>query len=272
MSSRIRKSIFILEYAVGLVASLYLFSVGWLNQRNRHLIQQIGGHFGFRPREVRPLLPKISISEVLPGRLDQRVQEPVSQDGNVTLLELCVLNELVKRHRPKTIFEMGTFDGRTTLNLALNSAPDAQIWTLDLPAGELGKTRHALAGTEVEYVRKTSSGIRFQGHPEADRIKQLYGDTAQFDFSPFLSQIDFVFIDASHAYDYVVNDTRVALKLLRNRQGVIVWHDYGAWPGVTTALNEFFVSSQIPELRHVDGTTLVAAIFTSGSGVQRELL
>jgi hypothetical protein len=47
-----------------------------------------------------------------------------------------------------------------------------------------------------------------------------------------------VFIDGSHSYDYVINDSRRALELLRDGRGLIIWHDYGVWPGVTRALND----------------------------------
>ena len=46
-------------------------------------------------------------------------------DGNVNLAELAVLNALCRTFRPKSIMEIGTFDGRTTLNLSLNS--DAEL-------------------------------------------------------------------------------------------------------------------------------------------------
>ena len=54
-------------------------------------------------------------------------------DGNMAPHELETVASIVATVKPKRIFEIGTFDGRTTLNMALN-APDAQIYTLDLPA------------------------------------------------------------------------------------------------------------------------------------------
>ena len=39
--------------------------------------------------------------------------------------------------------------------------------------------------------------------------------------------------------------------------GVIVWHDYGVWPGVTQALDRFATELHLP-LRRILGTTLVA--------------
>jgi hypothetical protein len=77
--------------------------------------------------------------------------------------------------------------------------------------------------------------------------------------------MDFVFIDASHTFEYVINDSLVALKLLRESGGTIVWHDYGRWDGVTAALHE--LRSREPAFRdvvQVAGTTL-AVLRVSGT-------
>ena len=73
--------------------------------------------------------------------------------------------------------------------------------------------------------------------------------------------VDFAFVDGSHSYDYVKNDTEKLLRLLAP-SGVIVWHDYcRAWPGVVRYLNE--LGTTLP-LRYVDGTTLVYLKRTGG--------
>ena len=64
-----------------------------------------------------------------------------------------------------------------------------------------------------------------------------------------------VFVDGSHAHDYVIADTDTAFRLVR-RQGVVIWHDYGVWEGVTRALEEIEASRHLG-LRHVRGTSLV---------------
>ena len=92
----------------------------------------------------------------------------------------------------------------------------------------------------------------------ATRIHQLYGDSATFDFSPFRGRMGLVFVDGSHAYDYVANDAMRALAMLRPEGGVILFHDYGTvWDDVTRALND--LRRTVPAfgaLRHVEGTTL----------------
>jgi hypothetical protein len=182
-------------------------------------------------------------------------------NGNVSVLELAVLNGLCRTVKPQVIVEIGTFDGRTTLNLALNSK--AQVFTLDLPRH--ASTRLAVDREDEKYVDKELSGKRFSQPPHhrlpcCSRITQLYGDSAIFDFSPWYEMVDLVFVDGSHSYDYVVNDSATALKLLKADGGTIVWHDYGVWPDVTKALNE--LNERMPSLRlvHVKDTSLVVAI------------
>lgn len=64
---------------------------------------------------------------------------------------------------PKLIIEIGTFDGRTTLNLAVNSPPKTKIVTLDLPPNE--ETKFELAPFEEYFVNKPVSGERFVDCP-----------------------------------------------------------------------------------------------------------
>ena len=53
----------------------------------------------------------------------------------------------------------------------------------------------------------------------------------------FIDKFDFMFIDASHSYENCLNDTATAFQFVR-QGGIITWHDYNGWPGVTKALNE----------------------------------
>lgn len=213
------------------------------------------------------MIPKLDLSQLVgTGELNVRLLESSFDDGNVSLFELFIISVLVRLKKPHTIFEIGTFNGRTTLNLAANSAPAAEIFTLDLPVKDLLNTGFALDEIEKKYVDKPASGARFSNYPEAKKITQLYGDSANFDFSRFENAMDFVFVDASHAYDYVLNDSKVALKMLRGGKGVILWHDYDRsewWPGVVKALDELHQSSaEFSKLIHFTGTSLVCLIKT----------
>ncbi len=245
------------KYCYALIASIYLFTIGWIvSGRARGLISTIAGHFGFRANEFR--IPEVKLSAIVRPGCEIRVVELPENDGNITLQELSVITALVKQANPRTIFEIGTFDGRTTLNMAVNTGDDGRIFTLDLPKEQLDSTRlHITTGDRV-FVDKPESGARFKSAPVSRKITQLYGDSASFDFAPYFNTIDVVFLDGSHSYEYVRNDSEIGLQLLRNGHGTILWHDYTAWPGVTKALNELFLTDpRFAHIRHIVGTTLV---------------
>ncbi|MEO5590373.1 MAG: class I SAM-dependent methyltransferase, partial [Gemmatimonadaceae bacterium] len=110
---------------------------------------------------------------------------------------------------------------------------------------------------EVRYADKQRSGSRFVNTEVATRITQHYGDSATFNFELFYQKIDLVFIDGSHAYQYVVNDSLHAVQMLRNGSGMILWHDYSRWDGVTRAVNDLRRHDQrFSPVRWIEGTTL----------------
>lgn len=187
--------------------------------------------------------------------------EREKSDGNIRLSELGILCQFA-RHLPENgmVFEIGTFDGRTTLNLALN-APSCQVSTLDLPQGS--GTRYTVESGEKVYIEKPLSGKRFLQNSEVfpdvvNRITQLFGDSADFDFSSYEGGCDLIFVDGSHAYGYVLKDSETALRL-RNTKGIIIWHDYGVWEGVTRALEELEERTGAG-LYHLYGTSLVVCL------------
>ena len=240
-------------------ASLYLFTLGVFQSRHRALIFQICRHFGWDRKRTEPQVPPVALETVLSNPLQAQVFHPAPKAGNVSLVELLVLTDLVRARRCEQVFEIGTFDGRTTLNLAAALGDRGRILTLDLPSALADETKFGLAKDEDAFVRKAQSGGLFAGSPQASRIVQLLGDSAVFDYSPYLGQVDLVFIDGSHAYDYVVSDSANALKLLRPSGGIILWHDYtGHWPELTHALNELCLNdSRFSGMRHIGGTSLV---------------
>lgn len=202
-------------------------------------------------------LPQAAWTDVL-RRHPIRLVETGKRDGNVNLAELAILAQAAAAIPAGSIVvEIGTFDGRTTLNLALNAAP-ASVFTLDLPPDE--RAAFALAPGERQYVDKPQPGARFRDcdpvwRAAARRITQLLGDSATFDWTPYAGRAGLVFVDGSHAYEYVRKDSETALRLVAGG-GIVLWHDYGRWEGVSRALDELEAQRTLG-LRHVRGTSLV---------------
>jgi hypothetical protein len=145
--------------------------------------------------------------------------------------------------------------------MASNCSHEAKVYTLDLPKDKLYSTKLPIVpgdkGDKM-FIDKEISGSRYLGKDCERKIIQLYGDSATFDFSPFFNMMDFIFIDGSHSYEYVLNDSKQALKLLRNGKGVILWHDYDLWGGVTKALDKLYLEDRkFKGLKHIEGTSMV---------------
>ena len=249
---------FLPKYLFAAMMSIYLFTAGVFFRNHRFLIFQITKHFGMKMPVEDERLPILPLSAVLTNKLNFNLLEPLAEGGNINLLELMVITNLAKQAVPPTAFEIGTFDGRTTLNIAANLKLPARVYTLDLPSSELGETKFALAPGETAFVDKKESGVKFMGTTYEKEITQLYGDSATFDFSPYAGQMGLVFIDGSHAYEYVLQDTATALRLASD-SAVILWHDYQQdWPGVIRALNELQQKdAACAGMVKIEGTSLV---------------
>lgn len=192
-----------------------------------------------------PVLGSVNIIDLVSSKVEPIIIGPyhIFKSGSTcNLLELASLAYLMQALQPLVVFEIGTFIGRTTRLLALNSSHNTQIFTLDLPADQVA---HDI-------------GVDFGGTPEAEKITQLYGDTRSFDYSPWHGQCDFVWVDACHDYPHVVQDTQAALNLCRPG-GWILWHDYrhtAWWSGITRAVRK--LARTHLGVHHIKGTTIAA--------------
>ncbi len=223
----------------------------WFTRRLRGFDQQTPAGIARPDDKPSPqaMLPIRALRDFVGDNVNIQIMEMEAIDGNVAPQELTAISSIVTAHQPRAIFEIGTFDGRTTLNIAINAPADAKIYTLDLPASDLENTYYKLHFHDRKYVEKPSSGVRFHGRPESEKITQLYGDSATFDYSQFIGKMDVVFVDGSHIREYVEADSRAAM-LLRSARGIVLWHDYNScWDGVTETLNALRQSD--PRFRHV---------------------
>ena len=191
--------------------------------------------------------------EVFPTQSPIRVTiEHIAGEGIYTAIdELAMLAYITVATDPAKIFEIGTFRGRTALNFALNSAPECQVYTLDLPLWETD-VQGAYNSSDVKIVGASFPGSDYAGKSEAAKIVQLYGNSLRFDFSPYVGQMDLVFVDGAHHYEAAKSDTANALRMIRPG-GVVIWHDfanYGDYNDVTRAVLEAVPPAEVVQLEN----------------------
>jgi predicted O-methyltransferase YrrM len=186
------------------------------------------------------------------------IVEPQGDDGNIDLDELAIINAIVQKENPQKIFEIGTFDGRTTLNMSFSSKDNCKIYSLDLKKEQLDKTKFELGNYDKKLVDKDIYGERILKSElkYKNKIKLLYGDSAIFDFTPFYDSIELVFVDGAHDYRNALNDSETALKLIGNLTGVIIWHDYKNGVPVVNAIEAFRRRHPALNIYHINGTSL----------------
>jgi len=210
-------------------------------------------------------LKRIEVTEIFKGieSIEVTIKRAFDRDAyaplqnSMDLQEIFILCSILKFVNARNILEIGTFDGNATLNLAVNSSPDAKITTIDLPSDWQGD--FALEIPEV-YKNVTDRGIvgrQYRKYDEyAKKITQIYEDSAKLDWNRIPSPFDLIFIDGCHHYNYVLRDTENALKHLRDR-GVIVWHDYGMIKDVSKVVDDLSKSMSVYAIR---GTRLAICL------------
>ena len=256
--------LFLRRYFQSLASCAYFFAGGVLVRKHRPLLYALCKHFGFEAEtedpnaKPAPTVPKIPASEVIGDETAVHLSRIADVAGNVTPTELMIIAAFVRQRQPAVCFEIGTFDGRTTENMAANQPDGGKCYTLDLPPDGAGKAALPLASGDITYIDKPVSGARISAQAKSGRIAQLYGDSGTFDFAPFFGKVDLMFVDGAHSYEYVISDTEAAHKMVKPG-GLILWHDYDSrwFPGVTRALNQLQAQDvRFRGIRHLENTAL----------------
>lgn len=257
--------------SVGAVLYYLLYCPFTASQRTIDFLKAV--YFYRKADKIRQLdmlsVPTVNTDDIFPG-LFERPAHLLELSGRwltgVTLFESYVLSSIVQFLRPKSLFEFGTAEGLTTLQLAANAPPHATVYTLDLPEDQ-SSTRYPLAFRNERTARTVPVGDIFRSSLFAYKIKQLYGDSAVINLRDLFGKIDFVFIDGDHGYKYVQSDSQNAFDML-SANGVIIWHDYGSkWADVSEYLRALIQQSG-KTVYHLRGTNL--AIYCAAGPFQRK--
>jgi len=173
-----------------------------------------------------------------------RLVNTTLQEGSVTEFELFMLGTLCQGVRARAVMEIGTYRGRTTCNLAANLAEKGKVYTLNYSDA-------SLANIVV--------GEMYRGTPLEGSIELITADSMYFDFSPWYSQIDLMFIDGNHSLSYVQKDSENAFRCVRPG-GIIAWHDVDPKHPETTVAALGACEQHGASPRWIDGTQTLLTV------------
>lgn len=196
-------------------------------------------------------LPIIELTQLLP-EINEEITPYSFLGGGSLITDLALLKGLAKQYNDCFYFEIGTWRGESVANIATVSK---NCFTLNLPNQILKGM-----GYNDEYLDQQGFFSK-----NIASITHLKGDSTNFDFSPYYGKCDVVFIDGDHRYAGVLNDTKIAYKLLKDENSIIVWHDYInhsfdiRWDVMRAILNGS-TKNEFPHLYHVSNT--LCAVYT----------
>lgn len=179
-------------------------------------------------------IPIVTMKDLLGGiEPEIKLSYTPPKNGRLPIDQLIVLLALLVKNNPKKIIEIGTYFGHTTLAMSENST--AAIHTVDLPEDFLDTDdKEEIPKDDFHLISGRITGKEFRGKNK--NITQHFGDTAAFNFAKIFDA-DFIFIDGSHTYEYVKNDTEKCMSV--TRKATFLWHDCDfGHPGIVRYLSE----------------------------------
>jgi predicted O-methyltransferase YrrM len=218
--------------------------------------------FDVNIERAKELIQTVNLNKIFPDELERGkivLENFLGHWGNVSVEELCKICLIVKFLQPKRMLEIGTYNGMTTLQMALNAPKDCVTYTLDLPDEQIAAIELSKLDSLVSKFFKnkfgTKTGSYFLGRKDVSIIQKL-GDSSTFDYDELgKEKMDLIFIDAGHDYRNKKIDSENAFRLV-NKNGVIIWHNYNdvTSPDVTKYLADI---SGDYKLHHLRNTMLV---------------
>lgn len=194
------------------------------------------------------MLPEIQLDQIVGADACEPELVPIPyEDGALPDDQARVLLAILVWANPKTVLEIGTFFGATTLRMA-HALPTAKIHTVDLP--DSFSANEFL--TDFHLINRRLVGLEFRARASRN-VVQHFADTMSWDFNG-TGLPTFFFIDASHSYQAVKNDSEKCYALC-NGAGIFLWHDCAAThPDVVRLLREWRVAGR--DIRVIENTTL----------------
>jgi hypothetical protein len=177
--------------------------------------------------------------------------------GSTPPQDLYAILRILRWLKPRRIFEIGTSAGITTAHMALNS--EAEIYTLDMPKEQASDLNGYSPGDLSLLKPRDQIGTAYRPFNQNGQVRQLFGDSRLFDFTPYRQSVDLVFVDGCHVFEGVMADSRNAFDLV-GESGIVLWHDFAGLRDVTRAVKR--LARDWP-IYHIEGTYLAMYLRTN---------
>ncbi len=203
-------------------------------------------------------IPTCSIDELFDLQQEIKLFDFGVREGNVSSFELMIICLVVKATQPKQILEIGTFDGTTTLQMALNAPLESHIHTLDLPE-EQEETYLPVAEADFKFIQdRRSCRESTLERPLPKKSCNIWEIRRSMTFRIHTAgSLDLCFIDGGHSYPCVKSDTEKTSRFFQSME-IILWHDCDPnCPGVYRYLCELATCYPV---KHINGTQLAILV------------
>jgi len=147
------------------------------------------------------------------------------------MADLKIIRSLCKHFKTKNVLELGVRYGHTA-KFILDQCSTIEKY-IGVDVNQNFHTKKQSQQTEVPL--QTGIMALFDNRFQAITLENGTSDILN-NLNIFGCLFDLIFIDADHSFSGVERDTNISIKLL-NKNGVIIWHDYGNEKDVTDYLN-----------------------------------
>lgn len=173
-----------------------------------------------------------------------------SEGGIVNYERGMLLYALITKYKPKTVLEIGTAEGYSTLCMAwamTDNKINGKIFTVDPKSHYQSIERSIILENEKIIKEKLSTEELWEKFAESEWIKKIQvitGYAGEVLNNNIFPKIEFGYIDGAHFYEAVKHDFYKFLKL-SDKEFVMLFDDYvpGRTDGVSKVIDEEIVNN-----------------------------